>query len=159
MTLAHFALRSRRSGHGAQVAAQAVGAAARKQAIDLGMGAPPDRHGAREQRAAGARQFEPPAASVVGVDHDRDEAAPLQQLERGGERGAVHGEQGGDRTDGGRLGPVQRHHHRVLPAGQAERPQRVVEAPRERPRRTLQVKAQAIIPNEKRGFEGNFGCL
>ncbi len=52
------------------------------------MGASPDRHGAREQRAAGARQFEPPAASVVGVDHDRDEAAPLQQLERGGERGA-----------------------------------------------------------------------
>jgi hypothetical protein len=148
-----------RSGHVAQVAPQAVGAAAWKHAVDFGMGAPPDRNRTREQGAAGACQFEPPAASVVGVDHDRDEAAPLQQLERGGERRAVHGEQGGDRTDGGRLGPVQRHHHRVLPAGQAGGPQRVVETPRQRPRRALQVKAQTVIPNEKRRLEGNFGCL
>jgi hypothetical protein len=77
------AIRSR-SGHGAQVAPQAVAAAAWKQAVDLGMGAPPDLNRTREQGAAGAREFEPPAASVVGVDHDRDEAAPLQQLERGG---------------------------------------------------------------------------
>jgi hypothetical protein len=46
-----------------------------------------------------------------------------------------------------------------LPAGQAERPQRVVEPPRQRPRRALQVKAQARIANQERGRERNFGCL
>ena len=88
-----------------------------------------------------------------------DQAAARQRLERGGERRAVHGKQGCDRPDAGRLGPVQRHHSRILPAGEAERPQRVVETPRERPRRALQVKAQARIANQERGCEGNFGCL
>jgi len=35
---------------------------------------------------------EPPTTSVRDVDHDRDEVTPLQQLERGGERGAIHGQ-------------------------------------------------------------------
>src|SRR5262245_61629516 len=73
-----------RSAQRAQVAPQAVGAATRDQAVDLGMGAPPDRNGAREQCATRGRQLEPAAAFVLGVDHHRDEAAPLLQLERSG---------------------------------------------------------------------------
>ena len=142
-----------------QVPPQALGAGAWNQALDLGVGALPDRNRAREQRAARGRQLAPAAASVMGVDHHRDEPAPLQRLERGGERGAVHGKQGRDRPDAGRLGPVQRHHRRILSAGQAERPQRVVETPRERARRALQVKAQARVPHQERGGEGNFRCL
>jgi len=46
-----------------------------------------------------------------------------------------------------------------LPAGQTERPQRLVETPRERSRRALQMKAQTSVPDEQRGCEGNFGCL
>src|SRR5262249_44526855 len=90
----------------AQVPPQAVGAATWNLAFDLGMRAPPDRNGAREQRATRGRQLEPAAASVMGVDHHRDEAAPPQRFERGGERRAVHGEQGRDRGDAGWLGPV-----------------------------------------------------
>jgi len=142
-----------------QVPPQAIGAGTWNEAFDLEMRAPPDRNGAREQRATRGREFEPAAASVMGVDHHRDEAAPPQRFERGGERRAVHGKQGCDRTDAGRLGPVQRHHRRILPAGEAERPQRVVEPPRQRARRALQVKAQARVPDQERGGEGNFGCL
>jgi hypothetical protein len=72
----------------------------------------------------------------------------LQGLERGGERGAIHGQQRCDRTDAGRLGPVERHHHRILAAGQAKRPQRIVEPARKRPCRALQVKTQAGVANE-----------
>ena len=72
------------------------------------------------------REPQPATASVLVVDHHRDEVAPLQRLERGGERRAIHGQQRRDRTDVGRLGPVERHHHRILAAGQAERPQRIV---------------------------------
>jgi hypothetical protein len=44
-----------------------------------------------------------------------------------------------------------------LPTREAERPQRVVEAPRECARGALQVKAQAGVSDKMRGFEGN--CL
>jgi hypothetical protein len=147
------------SGQRAQVSPQAVGAGTRKQAVDHSMRASPDGYSAREQRSTRGRQLQPATASVVGVDHHHDEAAPQQRLDRGGERRTVHGKHGCDPTDAGRLGPVQRHHHRILPAGQAERPQRLVETPCERPRRALQLKAQARVPNEVRGLEGNFGCL
>ena len=90
----------------------------------------------------------------------------MQRLERGGERRAVHGKQRRNRCHAGRLGPVQRHHQRELPAGQAERPQCLVEAARERPRRALQVKAQAGVANEeampfdgKRMIYGGFKTL
>ena len=148
-----------RSGQREQTSPQAIAAGTRKRPLDLGMGASPGWHRAGEQRAARTRQLQPATASVVGIDHDRDEAAPLQRLERGGERRAVHGKQRRDRTDAGRLGPVQRHHQRILAASQAERPERLVETPRERPRRALQVQAQTRIPNEARGLEGNFGRL
>ena len=148
-----------RSSQREQVSPQAIGAGTRKRPFDLGMGASPDRHRAREQRAARTRQLQPATAPVVGIDHDRHEAAPLQRLERGGQRRAIHGKQRRDRTDAGGLGPVQRHHQRVLAAGQAERPERLVEAPRERPRRALQVQAQARVADEARDLEGNLACL
>jgi hypothetical protein len=148
-----------RSGQRQQVSPQTIGAGAWKHPLDLAMGASPDRYRAREQRAARTRQLQPATASVVVIDHHRDEAAPLQRLERGGERRAVHGKQRRDRTDAGRLGPVQRHHQRVLAAGQAERPEHLVETPRERPRRALEMQAQARVTDEARGLEGNFGRL
>src|SRR5262249_7191897 len=82
-----------RSAQRAQVPPQAIGAGTWNEAFDLAMRSPPDRNRARKQCAARGRQLQPAAASVMGVDHHRDEAAPLQRLERGGERGAVHGEQ------------------------------------------------------------------
>jgi len=59
----------------------------------------------------------------------------------------------------GGSGRFERHHRRILPAGEAERPQRVVEPPRQRPRRALQVKAQASVAHQECGGEGNFRCL
>src|SRR5215472_16107940 len=85
-----------RSAQRAQVTPQPVGAGTWNEAFDLAIRAPPDRNRAREPRAARGRQLESAAASVLGVDHHGDQAAPLQWLERGGERRAVHGEQGRD---------------------------------------------------------------
>src|SRR5262249_754119 len=153
----------------AQVPPQTLGAPAWNQTVDLSMGAPPDRNGAREQRATRGREFEPAAASGMGVDHHRNQAAPLQRFERAGERRAPHGQQGRDRRESGRRGgggrvgggggAVGGRHGGVVPGGQAERPQHLVETARERARRALQVKAQARVPNQERGREGNFGRL
>jgi hypothetical protein len=144
------------SGQRAEVSSQTVGAGTRNEPVDHSMRASPDGYSVYEQRATRGRQLQPAAASIVGVDHHRDEAAPLQRLERCGQCRAVHRKQGGYRTDAGRLGLVQRHHHRVLPAGQAKRPQRFVETPRKRPRGALQVKAQAGVANLVRDSEGQF---
>ena len=43
------------------------------------MRAPPDREGACEQRPSRSREPQPATASVRGVDHDRNEIAPLQR--------------------------------------------------------------------------------
>ena len=56
------------------------------------MRAPPDRDSACEQRAAGSGELEPATAPVVRIDYHCDEAAPLERLERGGQRRAVRAE-------------------------------------------------------------------
>ena len=78
------------------------------------------------------------------IGGDPDEPAPLQRLQRRGQRGAVHRQHRRHRAQSRRLGPVQRHQQRELPVGQAERPERLVEPPRQRPRRALRLKAQAV---------------
>src|SRR5947209_18169840 len=67
-----------------QVTPQALGAGTRNEALDLAMRALPEGNRAREQRAARGCQLEPAAAPILGVDHHRDQPAPLQRLERGG---------------------------------------------------------------------------
>ena len=79
--------------------------------------------------------LDPPASAPVGgcaCPHRRRspliEAAPLQRLEIGGERGPVHGQQGGDLADAGRLRTIERHHQGELAVGQGERPERLVDS-------------------------------
>src|SRR5262245_5512754 len=123
------------------------------------MAAPPDRHRPREQRATGSRELQPAAAFVIGIHTDRNETVTLQRLECGGKRRSVGAKHGSDRTDGGRRGLIERHQKRKLPTREAERPQRVVETPRERARGALQVKTQAGVADKESCFEWNFGCL
>src|SRR5262249_31199095 len=143
----------------AQLAAQALAASARKQPIDLCVAAAPDRHCAGEQRATGSREPQPTTAPIVGIDTDGDQAAAVQRLERGSKRRAIGAKYGSDGNDAGRGGLVERNQQRELPPREAERPQRLIKAPREYPRGALQMKAQTGVPDEQRCFEWNFGCL
>jgi hypothetical protein len=70
-----------------------------------------------------------------------DEPLPIERLEVGGERGPIHAQQPCDRADRRRLGLIERHQQRELPAGQPDRAQRLVEAPRQCPRCTLRGEA------------------
>ncbi len=83
------------------------------------------------------------------------QAVALQRLEIGGEAGAVHREQVGDRTERRRPGPVERIQQRELAAGDAEAAKGLVEAARQRARRALRRQTQAMIAHEMRLVERN----
>jgi len=87
---------------------------------------PPDGHRLGQQFAPLRGKAEQSAPAVVGIDHDSNQTAPLQRLERRGERGAVHRQEFGQRRNGRRLGPVQGHQQRELSVGQAHRAKRLV---------------------------------
>ena len=79
--------------------------------------------------------------------------ASLERLQIGGKRGAIHGQQRRDASDGWGLGPVERHQQRELAARQADGAQRVVETPRDRARGPLHVEVYAGVANVMGNFE------
>jgi len=103
---AHRHISARGSRQDRQVAPEAVGVASWKHAVELGMAPPPDGNSTCEESPAGRRQLHPAAAPVSRVDRHLDQISPRQGLERGGKRGAVHGEEGGHGAHGRRLGTV-----------------------------------------------------
>ncbi len=115
----------------------------------------PDRRRFRQHRAPGRRQPEQARAPVGRVGLRRDEAAPLQRLQVGGERRPVHRQKCRHAAEVRRPRPVERHQQGELPAGDAGRLQRDVEAAGQRPRRPLRMQAQAGVAHQKRGLERN----
>jgi hypothetical protein len=91
------------------------------------MRAGPDRHPLCEQRQSFRREGEQPPAPVGRIDRDREQPAPLERLQIGGEGGAIHRQQLRDRPERRRGRAVERHQQRELPAGEAERPERRIE--------------------------------
>jgi hypothetical protein len=110
-----------------------------------------------EARAAGRRQNEAAAALVSLVDLHLQEPAPLERLQIGGERAVIHREERRHAADARGLRPVERHQERELATGQAERPQRRVEAPRQGARRPLDMETETAIANPQRDRERRFG--
>ena len=125
-----------------------------EQALERSVSPFPDREGRDQQISTCRSQLEATAPPVRIVDCHRHEAAPFQRLEIGGERGPVHGQQGGDLADAGRLRPVERHHQGELAVGQGERPERLVEPARQGARGALHVKTQAGIADHAGDFNG-----
>ena len=90
------------------------------------------------------------------VDFDPHQPAALQRLEIGGQGRAVHRQQCRHITDARGVQGIKRHHQRKLTVGQIEQPKGLIETPRHRPRRALQVQAQAAAA-KLRGFsDGQF---
>jgi hypothetical protein len=107
----------------------------------------PQGRGRSQQRAALGCKVQAATAAVFRVDGDFNEAAPLERLERSGERGAIHRQQ---RSDGGhtrRLWSIQRHEQRKLAVGEAEGAQSIVETARECACRALNVETEATVAN------------
>lgn len=76
-----------------EVAAEIVGRAGGQEPFDFIMRGLPGGHGRSHGLFAFGGENEDAAAAVVGIGRDFDEAAALEWLEGGSERGAVHGEQ------------------------------------------------------------------
>ena len=104
------------------------------------MGLLPERHGCGEKSLTRRSKFQAAAAPVGGVGEDGDQATPLERFERGGERGAIHGEEGGHGCHTRRLGAIERHQKRKLAIGQAMGAQHFIETASEGARRPLHVK-------------------
>ncbi len=81
------------------------------------------------------------APAIIHITGDGDEAIALERLQRGRERRAVHGKQLRDLSDRRRLGAIESIEQRELAAVQANRPQRLVELPRQRASGALNVQA------------------
>ena len=156
------------SGQTAQHAAQLIGAAMRNQELDFNVSGLPGRVGLFQQRAASRGDNQTAAAFVFLVDRDFQKAAPLQRLQVGGQRRAVHRQQRRDAADARRFRPIERHQQRELSAGEVEGPQCVVEAAAV----TVKTEAEAnkifaalasgghvTMPQAKTFFSPRFGML
>lgn len=75
-----------------------------------------DRDGLLQQRQPAGGERQPTRATILSIGCDLQQAAPLQRLEIGGQRGPVHGQQAGNRSDRRRLRAVQRDQQRELAA-------------------------------------------
>ena len=124
-----------------------------KPALELTVGALPDRNGPGQQRPTRRRQREQAAAPVIRSDCNRHQAAAHQRLERGGERRSIHGKQRGHRSHSRGRGAIERDEQRELAAGQFERPERVVETTGQPAGGTLSVQAQAPVADVPRHCE------
>jgi hypothetical protein len=133
-----------------QRSAQSIGTRLGQSLLGFGMRLRPHRCSGDKERPSGRRQNQSSAAFVRFVHFDLDQAAAFERLERGRERRAIHRKQVSNVADARRIGAIERYQQRKLTLRQTERAQRVVEAPRQRPRRPLDVKAKAIVANMMR---------
>jgi hypothetical protein len=98
------------------------------------------------------RKLQYAAAAVGLVLQDLNQAAPLEGLQSGRQRGAVHGKQRRNRAHRWGLGAIERHEEGKLSVGQAEGAQHFIESPRQGARRPLYVQAETTVPNQERCF-------
>lgn len=143
----------RASAECAQVFPETLGIAIMKERLDFRVRAPPNWNGADKQSAPRCRQGHQTATAVPPVCCDFDQTAALQRFESGRQGGSIHGEQRSHRGHRRRLRAVQRHQERELSVGQAYGVQRVIEAPCQRARRSLNVKAEARVADQKGGLK------
>jgi hypothetical protein len=142
-------------GESTQTVPQAIGVAVRQKRFHFQVGFFPDRRCVGQQRSSLSRKTQPSTTPVSRIWADLDQAAPLQRLERGGQGGAIHGQQRCHGPHARRLRTVQRHQQRELTVGQPERAQCLVEIPGQCPCRPLHVQAEATIANPQRGCKRN----
>lgn len=146
---------SRASRQGAQAGTQAIDVGLREEPFSLFVRALPDRHGRSQQCTAGLCQGQKATAPVGRIDRDLDEPVPLERLQVGGQRGAIHCQELSHRADRRRLGTIKRHQQRELAAGNADGAQRVIEAARQGTRCPLRMQTQAVVPDMNRGLQRN----
>jgi hypothetical protein len=137
-----FCLRERTKG-----AAECFGVTGGDELIDFVVCGLPDGKRTGEEVAAFGGEDEDAAAAVGRIGRYLDQAAALKWLEGGGKRGAIHGEQRGDRAHGRRVGAIERHEERELAVGEIEGAECLIETTGEGAGGALDVKAEAAIAN------------
>jgi hypothetical protein len=138
-----------------QATPKPIGVGIFEQRLYLPVGVLPNRHRRCEQSFARRGQAQPAATAVGGIFGDRDQAAPLQRLECGGEGSAIHGEQSCDGRESGRLGTIERHHERELAVSQTNGAQCFIKAARQCARSPLHVEAETAVAHTQSRFERN----
>lgn len=123
------------------------------QLFDLRMCVFPDRIGLGQQCVSGCRQSETPAPAVLLVDRHFQKTTPFERFEVGRKSRAIHRKKGRDTAKRRRLWPVERHQQRELTIGEIKRPQRIIEATRQRARRAVHMQAQAMVAHQVSGGE------
>ena len=129
----------------AQGVTQCICAHAAELVLSLGVCRLPQRVGLHQQRASGCRQGETAAAAILFVDRYFEEPATFERFEVGGQCCAVHREQRRDAAETRGFRPIERHQQRELAVGETERPEHIVETPRQRPGRAMHVQTQATV--------------
>ena len=146
-------------GQERQHLAQMIGLLVTEQPVYDRMRILPCRQRFDEERMSSRRQGKTAAAPILLVDRYLDEAALFERLQIGGKRRPVHGQELRNLSDARRLRPVEAHQQRELSMSQIHRPHRIVEPSRQRARRTLHGKTQAMVAHmmrclRKGGFSG-----
>ena len=136
----------------AETAAEFFGIVGWNELLDFVVGLLPHGNSACQERTAFGGEYEDAAAAVGWVGRNLDQAAALERLEGGGERGAIHGEQGGYRAHGRWLGAIEGHQQGELAVGQVEGAQGFIEAAGEGAGGALDVKTEAAVAYEEGGF-------
>ncbi len=113
---------------------------------------------ASSARPAAVRIKRRPRLSLL-VDFHLYQSVPFEGLEVGGQGRSIHGKERRHVANARGFGAVERHQQRELALRQAERPQRLVEAPRQRARRPLYVQAKTVVASMMREVEGQHRCV
>ena len=133
------------SRDGAKVFPEAGPVDCRGELFNFLVGLEPDGKGASKESASFVGKDEDAAAAVVGIALDFKQATAFKWFQRGGKRGAIHCEQGSDRTHRGRLRAIERHKEGELPIGEFEGAKFFVETTAKGARCTLHMKAKTAI--------------
>jgi len=131
---------------------QKLGVAMAEKRFDGSMGLFPDGNGAGQRRSSFCCERHSSAAAVRRVRHDPHQPAAPQGFESRRQRSPIHRQQRRHCLHPRRFRPVQRYHERELPVGQADGAQRLVEAPCQRPCRSLYMQAETAIADQVRGL-------
>jgi len=113
--------------------------------INVVMGRAPDRHGLDQKIATGIGQTQAPISLVPRILRNVEKSTPFKRFEISGKRCPVHGQKAGDIPDTRRRGPVERDQQGILTIGEIEWPERLIETPANRPRRTLQLQTKTTV--------------
>lgn len=142
------------SGEGAEISAQAIRFFLGEECLDLAMSTLPDRGGAGEDGAAFCSEDQAAAAAVFWIHGNFEQAIAFEGLKGRGQGGAIHGQQRGDGSHGGRLGAIQRGKQGELTVGEANGTECLVEAAGQGAGGALDMETEAAVANQKRGAIG-----